>query len=93
MPFIKAKRVLHSIHNEGDKRIFTHFEDNRPVMEYAAEDRKAFDRSFQIGRDAWPIAKVPGLLFKQFELPGGNVDWARFDHWYKSEYGRPFRTS
>jgi hypothetical protein len=93
MPFIKARRVLHSIRNDGDKKVFTHIEDNRPIIATAAQDRRAFDRSFTIGRDAWPVARVPELLFKQFELPGGNVDWDRFDHWYKSEYGRPFRTS
>jgi hypothetical protein len=91
---IKAKSQLIEHRFDGDKEIFTHMQDNRPSMAEAKESRDTFDKSFQIGRNAWPVAKVPALLFKKFmDRDGHSVDWKAFDKWLNSDYGKAFKAS
>ena len=79
---------------EGDKEIFTHVQDNKPTMKEAQESRDTFDRSFKIGRNAWPVAKVPALLFKKFmDRDDHSVDWKAFNKWLASDYGKAFKAS
>jgi hypothetical protein len=79
---------------EGDKEIFTHAQDVLPVMAEAKESRDNFDKSFKLDRFAWPVAKVPALIFKQFmDQSGGSFDEKAFNRWLESDYGRPFKAS
>ena len=91
---ILAKSQLVGYRFEGDKEIFSHMQDNRPVMEQARESRDTFDPSFQFNRPAWPIAKVPALLFQKFmDRDNKSIDWKAFDRWLNSDYGRAFKAS
>jgi hypothetical protein len=91
---IKAKTQLIGHKIEGDKEIFTHLQDNRPVMEEAKFSRDDFDKSFTLNRPAWPVAKVPALLFKKFmDKDRHSVDWKAFDRWLNSEWGTAFKAS
>jgi hypothetical protein len=89
---IKAKPKLIERKYKGEKEIFTHVQDNVPVMLEAKESRDNFNPNFTMNRPAWPVATVPSLIFKKFMI-NGEIDWKGFDKWLNSDYGKAFKAS
>jgi hypothetical protein len=87
---IKSKTGILSHKLIGDNEIFTHYQDITPALYEASESRKSFDPSMMVGRNAWPVACVPELIFKRF-THNGTVDWKQFDKWLNSDYGKGFK--
>lgn len=69
-------------------------QDNRPVMQSVAEQKKEFNPSFMLNRPAWPVAEVPSLTFfahPEFTDCCGNVNWKAFNKWLQTDEGRQYK--
>jgi len=80
---------LHDHRVEKDKEIFTHIQDNRPILKACAEERKEYDKSFKRDRIARKIASIPSLVF--FNHPEFHDDDKALRRWLDNE-GRGYRT-